>query len=70
MGGMKFDNIQQCGIRCKELGPMTSLLIAPSSSYEEVTHKAKQQFFASDVDKEAIHVPDVVRALKHMHSYC
>ena len=31
---------------------MTSLSIAPSSSYEEVTHKAKQQFFASDVGKE------------------
>ena len=52
MGGMKFDDIRQCGVRCKELGPMTSLSIAPSSSYEEVTHKAKQQFFASDVGKE------------------
>lgn len=51
MGGMKFDDIRQCGIRCKELGPMTSLSIAPSASYEEVTRKAKQQFFASDVDK-------------------
>ena len=52
MGGMKFDNIQQCGMRCKELGPMTSISMAPSSNYVEVTHKAKQQFFASDVDKE------------------
>ena len=39
-------------MRCKELGPMTSISMAPSSNYVEVTHKAKQQFFASDVDKE------------------
>ena len=31
---------------------MTSLSIAPSARYEEVTRKAKQQFFASDVDKD------------------
>ena len=37
---------------CKELGPMTSISMAPSSNYIEVTHKAKQQFFVFDVDKE------------------
>ena len=54
MGGMKFDDIRQCGIRCKEVGPITSLSIAPSSSYEEVTHKAKQQFFVSDVRQRRV----------------
>ena len=39
-------------MRYKEFGSMTSISMAPSSNYVEVTHKEKQQFFASDVDKE------------------
>lgn len=44
---MKFDDIRQCGMRCKELGPMTSISIPPTASYKEIIEKAKQQFFAA-----------------------
>ena len=44
MGSMKFDDIRQCG---KELGPMTSISIPPTASYQDIIEKAKQQFFAA-----------------------
>ena len=47
IGGMKFNAIQQRGIKCKELGPNVVVSIAPSSSYEEVLEKAKTEFFAN-----------------------
>lgn len=47
MGSMKFDDIRQCGTRCKELGPITGVSIPPTASYEDVIQKAKQQFFAA-----------------------
>ncbi|XP_065885341.1 RAF proto-oncogene serine/threonine-protein kinase-like isoform X3 [Dysidea avara] len=45
MGGMKYDNIKQCGKRCKELGPLTSVSLPPAATYEEVIEKAKEEFF-------------------------
>ena len=48
MGGMQFDEIRQCGVRCKELGPMLSMSIPPYAAYEEMVKKAKEQFFPSD----------------------
>ena len=45
MGGMKYDDIKQCGKRCKELGPLTSVSLPPAATYEEVIEKAKEEFF-------------------------
>ena len=47
IGGMKFNPIQQRGVKCKELGPNVAMSIAPSSSYDEVVEKGKKEFFAS-----------------------
>ena len=51
IGGMKFNSIQQRGIKCKELGPNVVVSIAPSSSYEEVVEKGKTEFFAKSPGK-------------------
>ena len=51
MGGMRFDEVRQCGVRSKELGPMTSLSIPPYSGYEEMVKKAKEQFFPNDMQQ-------------------
>ena len=49
MGGMRYDEIRQCGVRSRELGPMISVSIPPYASYEEMVMKAKEQFFANDL---------------------
>ncbi|XP_065915409.1 uncharacterized protein [Dysidea avara] len=46
MGGMKFNDLKQCGTRCKELGPMVAISLRPAATYEEIVGMAKQQFFA------------------------
>ena len=51
MGGMRFDEVWQCGVQSKELGPMTSMLIPPYSGYEEMVKKAKEQFFPNDIQQ-------------------
>ena len=48
MGGMRYDEVRQCGVRSKELGPMVSMSIPPYARYEEMVLKAKEQFFAND----------------------
>ena len=49
MGGMRFDEVRQCGVRSKELGPMLSMSIPPYAGYEDVIKKAKEQFFVDDM---------------------
>lgn len=49
IGGMKFNAIQQRGVKCKELGPNVVVSIAPSSSYEEVLEKGKTEFFVNSL---------------------
>ena len=44
MGGMRYDEVRQCGVRSKELGPMVSMSIPPYARYEEMVLKAKEQF--------------------------
>ena len=49
MGGMRYDEVRQCGVRSKELGPIVSMSIPPYARYEEMVMKAKEQFFANDL---------------------
>lgn len=49
MGGMRYDEVRQCGVRSRELGPMVSMSIPPYAGYEEVVSKAKEQFFPNDM---------------------
>ena len=51
MGGMRYDEIRQCGVRSKELGPMISMSIPLYLGYEEVVMKAKEQFFPNDMQQ-------------------
>ena len=51
MGGMRYDEVRQCGVRSKELGPMVSTSIPPYSGYEEMVTKAKEQFFLNDMQQ-------------------
>ena len=45
MEAMKFNAGQQCGIKCKELGPNVGISVALSSSYQEVLEKGKTLCF-------------------------
>ena len=51
MGGMRYDEVRQCGVRSKELGPMISMSIPPYAGYEEMVVKATEQFFPNDVQQ-------------------
>ena len=50
IGGIKFNSIQQRGIKCKELGPNVMVSVAPLSSYE-VVEKDKTELFAKSPGK-------------------
>ena len=44
MGGMRYDEVRQCSVQSKELGPMVSISIIPYVNYEEMVMKTKEQF--------------------------
>jgi len=46
MGGMKFDEVKQRAVHCKELGPNVAVSIEPSASYEELVEEGKRIFFS------------------------
>ena len=46
---MRFDEVRQCGVRSKKLGPMLSMSIPPYAGYEDVVKKAKEQSFVDDM---------------------
>ena len=52
-----YDEVRQCGVRSKELGPIVSMSIPPYSMsippyvrYKEMVMKAKEQLFANHFD--------------------
>ena len=47
MGGMKFDFEKQRGTKCKELGPITCVSVAPTATYQELLEKGIKEFFNS-----------------------
>ena len=55
MGGMRYDEVRQCGVRSKELGPMVSMSIPPYARYEEMVLKAKEQFLSMILSMLMIH---------------
>ena len=42
---MRFDEVKQCGIHCRELGPNVEVSIEPSATYEDLIAEGKRHFF-------------------------
>lgn len=42
---MKFDADKQRGVKCKELGPITSCSVVPTTTYEDLLEKGIEEFF-------------------------
>ena len=50
VSGMMFNQERQCGVRCRDLGPMISMSFSPTESYNGVLKKAVQCFFPKTTD--------------------
>ena len=42
---MRFDEVRQCAIHCKELGSNIALSVEPSATYDELIEEGKKYFF-------------------------
>jgi len=42
---MRFDEVKQRAVHCKELGPNIAVSVEPSASYNELVEEGKKHFF-------------------------
>ena len=49
---MRFDEVKQRGVHCRELGPNVGISIEPLATYEELTEEGKRHFFLTRVQMQ------------------
>ena len=53
---MRFDQIKQRGVHCKELGPNIAISVEPSTTYEDLIEEGKKHFFPSKNNPSVLQV--------------
>lgn len=43
---MRFDDVKQRGVRCKEVGPNVGVSMTPTATYDELVEEGKKYFFS------------------------